>query len=97
MKRFYRIRNGKKGGRPESDKYITTFVIPDFDTIILTEKQYNNLLERYGNALLKKALIILNNWLKTKPAGVKYKGKNNYALFRSDGWLINTARTTEFE
>lgn len=92
MKDLYRIKNGKKGGRPISDTYISTFDIPDFKTVILTEKQYNNLLNRYGEALLNKALEILNNWLNTKPFGIKYKGKNNYAHFRSDGWVINTAK-----
>lgn len=97
MKKFYRIKNGKKGGRPDGDKYITTFVIPEFNAVILTESQYNNLLNRYGIQLFTKALEILNNWLSTKPLGVKYKGKNNYALFRADGWLINTAKTIKFE
>ena len=95
MKKFYRIKNGKKGGRPDGNKYVATFVIPDFDTVILTECQYNNLIERYGVALFTRALEILSDWLNTKPIGIKYKGKNNYAFFRSDGWLINTAKTTK--
>ena len=95
MKKFYRVKNGKRGGRPEGDTNITTFVIPNFNTVILTESQYNNLLDRYGVSLFKRALEILSAWLDSKPLGIKYKGKNNYALFRSDGWLINTAKMTE--
>ena len=42
--------------------------------------------------LIKKALSILDSWLKTGGiASKKYVGKNNYAHFRSDGWVINTA------
>ena len=86
-------KNGKKGGRPKGVKYITTFVIPNINLVILTETQYNTLIERYGVNLLKKALKILDEWLETSPAGNKYKGHNNYAHFRVDGWVINEARS----
>ena len=84
--------NGKKGGRPKGSSYSADFVIEDFNTIILTEKQYNTLLKRYGKELSMKALTIFDNWLKNSPLGYKYKGKNNYAHFRSDGWVINEAK-----
>lgn len=92
MKRQYSIENGKKGGRPGVNSYVSTFIIPEFNTVILTEQQYNNLTERYGVTLFNKALEILEDWLSTSPIGSKYKGKNNYAHFRADGWIINTAK-----
>lgn len=92
MKRLYSVQNGKKGGRPGVDKYISTFVIPGFNTVILTEHQYNSLIERYGILLFNKALKILEDWLLTSRAGQQYRGKNNYAHFRADGWVINEAK-----
>ena len=89
------VNNGKKGGRPNVNKYISTFVIPEINTVILTEQQYDALLERYGSSLFHKALEILDEWLQTSPLGEKYKGKNNYAHFRNDGWVINTARMAD--
>ena len=85
-------KNGKKGGRPKGCSYSANFVLQDFNTIILTEDQYNTLIKRYGEKLTKKAISIFDNWLKNSPLGYKYKGKNNYAHFRSDGWVINEAK-----
>ena len=91
MKKQYRVKNGKKGGRPPMNNF-STFIIPKLNTVILTENQYNKLLEKYGKSLLQKALEILDNWLLSQ-SGIKYKGKNNYAHLRSDGWVINEAKT----
>ena len=83
--------NGKKGGRPKQDSKIR-IELPEIEFVILTPNQYSSLLERYGYELIKKALEILDSWLKTGSKDArKYKGKNNYAHFRSDGWVINTA------
>ena len=84
--------NGKKGGRPKGSSYNANFIIEDFNTIVLTEEQYNSLIKRYGYELTEKALYIFDDWLKNSPFGYKYKGKNIYAHFRSDGWVINQAR-----
>jgi len=84
-------KNGKKGGRPSSYNYVSTFIIPNSNWVILTEYQYNKLIERYGISLIQAALKILDEWLNCSQTGNKYKGKNNYAHFRSDGWLINEA------
>jgi hypothetical protein len=92
MKRIYSIENGKKGGRPATEKCINKFIIPSINTVILTEYQYNTLIEKYGILLIEKALRILDDWLSTSPIGIKHKGKNHYALFRSDGWLLNIAK-----
>lgn len=84
-------KNGKKGGRPVSDNK-NRVSIPHIEFVILTPEQYALLIKKYGAALMQIALEILENWLKTSPKGCKYRGKNNYAHFRSDGWVINTAR-----
>lgn len=86
--------NGKKGGRPKYDSY-AKISMPDIEFVILTPMQYNSLIEKYGYTLIKKALLILEEWLKSSPEGEKYRGKNNYAHFRSDGWVINSAKLTE--
>jgi len=86
------ILNGKKGGRPKQDSNIH-IKLPDIELVILTPTQYNSLLEKYGYELIKKATLILDDWLKTRNKfALKYIGKNNYAHFRSDGWVINTAK-----
>ncbi len=89
-KRLSCIKNGKKGGRPRQDSRIY-IELPDIELVILTPSQYGSLIERYGYDLLRKALIILDNWLKSSEKAKKYVGKNNYAHFRSDGWLLNEA------
>lgn len=84
--------NGKKGGRPKQDSKIRT-ELPDIELVILTPSQYGSLLERYGYELLNKALQIMDAWLKSgSPSASKYVGKNNYAHFRVDGWVVNEAR-----
>ena len=92
MKKSSYKKNGEKGGRPKSSTYSSGFVITGFDNVILTENQYYLLIERFGKDIINTALKILETWLSTSPLGYKYKGRNNYALFRSDGWLINEAR-----
>ncbi|MBE7702711.1 MAG: hypothetical protein E7Z89_01540 [Cyanobacteria bacterium SIG28] len=84
--------NGLKGGRPKQDSKIR-IELPDVDLVILTPTQYGSLLEKYGYDLLKKAIYLLDKWLKSgSKISNKYVGKNNYGHFRSDGWVINTAR-----
>ncbi len=85
------VQNGKKGGRPKYDSSIK-IDIPNINLVILTPRQYGSLVEKYGYELLHRAVCILEAWLKTSPQGEKYRGKNNYAHFRADGWLINSAK-----
>ena len=91
MKRYCSIVNGVKGGRPIF-KPNNSFNIPDIKIVLLTENQYNALIEKYGNKVLSTALNILEEWLIKSPLGKKFQGKNNYGYFRSDGWLINEAK-----
>lgn len=93
MSGYSSIENGKKGGRPKYDSEVK-ISLPDIDFVILTPTQYGSLIEKYGYELLRKALLILEEWLKSSPKGEKYRGKNNYAHFRSDGWVINSAKIT---
>lgn len=91
-KRLSCINNGKKGGRPKQDSKIR-IELPDIELVILTPNQYGSLLEKYGYDLLRKSLLLLDDWLKTGgKSSAKYVGRNNYAHFRTDGWLINEAR-----
>ena len=87
--------NGQKGGRPKQDSRIS-IELPDVDLVILTPTQYGSLLEKYGYELLRKSLRILDEWLKSgSKSASKYVGKNNYAHFRSDGWVVNEARLSK--
>jgi hypothetical protein len=89
--------NGQKGGRPKQDSKIR-IELPDIDLVILTPTQYGSLLERYGYDLLRKSLLILDAWLKSgSRSASKYVGKNNYAHFRSDGWVVNEAKRSKVE
>ncbi len=92
MSGFSSVKNGKKGGRPKTDSNLK-IEIPDTKFVILTPSQYGSLLEKYGYELLCNALRIFEKWLQYSPEGDKYKGKNNYAHFRSDGWVINAAKS----
>ena len=85
-------KNGQKGGRPVQDSTIH-IELEDCSLVILTPTQYGSLLEKYGYTLIKKAIKILDNWLLYGgKASRKYVGKNNYAHFRSDGWVLNEAK-----
>lgn len=80
-----------KGGRPKQDSKIR-IELPDIELVILTPTQYGSLLEKYGYDIIRKALLILETWLKSgSKYSQKYVGRNNYAHFRSDGWVINEA------
>lgn len=92
MSGYASIRNGQKGGRPKYQSDFR-FEIPEAELVVLTPVQYCLLIEKYGYDLFYCAVKILQKWFKTggSHAG-KYIGKNNYAHFRADGWLINTAK-----
>lgn len=90
-KRLSCINNGKKGGRPKQDSEIR-IELPDIKLVILTPNQYGSLLEKYGYDLLRKSLLILDKWLQSgSKTAEKYVGRNNYAHFRADGWVLNEA------
>ena len=87
--------NGKKGGRPKSTPF-DRIELPDINLVILTPNQYGSLVEKYGYEFIKKALSILENWLAHGgKSSEKYLGKNHYAHFRSDGWVVNAVRRSD--
>jgi len=91
-KQWFHKHNGSKGGRPRQDSGIY-IKIPKIKFVNLTSQQYENLINRYGQSILLKAIVILDNWLKSgSPNATKFIGKNNYSHFRSDGWVINEAK-----
>ena len=91
-RRIASLKNGKNGGRPKAEISFK-YEIQGTKYVILTPTQYNSLLEKYGYELLRSALRLLDDWLGNgSKISKKYIGKNNYAHFRSDGWLINTAK-----
>ena len=91
MRRYSSQRNGRKGGRPKVTNQ-NNFKLPNITLVILTQYQYEALLEKYGYKLITNALNIFEEWLKSSPEGAKYRGKNNYGHFRNDGWVINSAK-----
>lgn len=94
MSGFSSVENGKKGGRPMNEKCKNErYKLDNVNNfVILTENQYNTLIEKYGLSLISKAFLIFDDWLSNSRIGIKYTGKNHYAYFRSDGWLINAAK-----
>ena len=96
MSGYASILNGQKGGRPVANPK-DKIKLPHINLVILTANQSDNLLNKYGKFLLTKALYIFEEWLSTSPKGHKYIGKNNYAHFRADGWVINTAKLSTKE
>ena len=91
-KKWFHKNNGLKGGRPKQDSEIY-IKIPEIKLVNLTSNQYEKLVKKFGDAVLKTALKILDMWLISgSPCALKHIGKNNYAHFRSDGWVINEAK-----
>ena len=90
-KKWFRKNNGNKGGRPKQDSQIY-IKIPEAKMVNLTTNQYEMLKEKFGFKVMQNAIKILDEWLMSgSPYAIKYLGKNNYAHFRSDGWVINEA------
>jgi len=90
MQKERSMENGKMGGRPKCSKE-NFYKIPNTKFVILTFSQYEKLLNKYGKIVFEKAIELLENWLSSSPSAQKYRGKNNYGHFRSDGWVINSA------
>lgn len=94
-KKKSRQTNGEKGGRPKQDSQVY-IEIPKIKLVNLTSNQYDVLSKRYGKKIFMHALSILDDWLKSgSPMTSKYIGKNHYAYFRSDGWVVNEAIRAE--
>ena len=66
--------------------------IKNFGRVLLTQKQYEKLVESYGEDLSKFAIQLLNEKiLANKNDTNLYNAKNHYQYFRKDGKIINFA------
>lgn len=67
--------------------------INGIEYVNLTEEQYNKLTDKYGEKLALKAINVLDYWLsKGSKSAKQYIGKNHYAHFRNDSWVMQKAR-----
>ena len=89
MSGYISKRNGRKCVKKNFE---VTIVIPDIPYVFLTPTQYGSLIEKYGYKLLRKALKILNDWLKSAPKAKSHQNTNHFSYFRKDGWVINSAK-----
>lgn len=68
-------------------------IIEGVSFVNLTEEQYDKLIDKYGEIFAKKAINVLDGWLsKGSKTAKQYIGKNHYAHFRSDSWVIQKTR-----
>ena len=90
-KKWFHQNNGSKGGRPKQDSKVY-IKIPEINLVNITPEQYETLIIKYGDKIVKKALLALDKWLASgSPSAEKYLNKNHYAHFRSDGWVLHQA------
>lgn len=86
-----RYKNGCMGGRPKDDDSPRK-ELPDIKLTNLTEAQYTKLCDKYGEQLTNKAIQVFEDWLSLKGKTAKqYIGKNHYAHFKADHWVIKEA------
>ena len=87
-----RYKNGCKGGRPK-DEDSPRKIFEDYETVILTESQWEKIVAKRGEELALAMVKILDNWLSLNGTTAKqYVGKNNYGHFKGDGWVLNEAK-----
>lgn len=87
LKNKFEINKKRKGRKIYSTK--DSIDLTNASNVNLTEKQYKKLQAIYGKEFIDRAILILNVWLSKKSKEAKkYIGKNNYAHFRKDSWLI---------
>lgn len=84
---------GKKGGRPTNDN-TPIKKIEGITLVNLSEKQYDTLIDKYGEKITQKAIELFDDYLNkgTKTAR-EYIGKNHYAHFKVDSWAVRKAET----
>lgn len=87
-----RYKNGCKGGRPKDDDSPRKD-FGEYNTVILTETQWEKIVAKYGEELAMQMVITLDNWLAIGGQNAKqYVGKNNYGHFRKDYWVYQEAK-----
>ena len=78
-----------RGGRKKVP-ITESIYIKEGKLVNLTQKQYETLIRKYGYIFIKNAISIFNSWLEQNTKiSKRYSNKNNYANFRSDGWVIH--------
>jgi len=88
--------NGEKGGNPtlKPDKTIEDKTKGDktrepkrsygeFNSVFLTDEEYNNLKAKYGQSKLNTAIEVLDTYIASK--GAKYK--SHYAVMKGNSWV----------
>ncbi len=73
-------------------KTISKKDIVKHDKVLLTNEQFNKLIDNFGEDLTMFAIKLLNDKIKSNLTDRKLrKAKNHYQYFRSDGKIINFA------
>ena len=87
-----RYQNGCRGGRPkETDE--PRKEIEGIELTNITESQYQKLCDKYGEAVVDKAIELFETWLgKGSKTAKQYIGSNHYMHFRNDSWVISQAK-----
>ena len=79
----------KKSARRKS---ITAKDSKEYGQVLLTDKQYNTLINTYGEDLTLLAIRLLNDKINSNRFNKKLiKAKNHYQYFRRDGRILNFA------
>lgn len=87
-----RYKNGCKGGRPKDDESPRKD-FGEYETVILTETQWDKIVAKYGEELAMQMVKTLDDWLAVGGQNAKqYIGKNNYGHFRKDYWVYQEAK-----
>lgn len=83
----------KRSAGKKAKEVIERKELDGIDFVNLTETDYDKLLEKYGEAVLNKAISLLDEWLGKKGTTARqYLGKNHYAHFKVDSWAIQRAK-----
>lgn len=92
IRRRIELRNKRSAARTQSE-VTERKEIDGIEYVNLTEEHYEKLIDKYGDELTLKAISLLDTWLSKKGKSAKqYIGKNHYAHFRSDSWVIQNAK-----
>ena len=81
------INNNTRGDSKGGDKNLS---LGELGLVRLTQEQYNQLKERYGQENLHIAIEKLDTWLGT--TGTKHNLQNHYAYFKSNSWVWGDMR-----
>lgn len=87
-----KYKNGCKGGRPKDEDSPKKDFGEDC-LVTLTENQWERIVAKRGEKLAIKMVEVLDDWLSIGGTNAKqYIGRNNYGHFKSDSWVLQTAK-----